>query len=93
MARFSGNARTDIRVCLPPDNGPGREIVYPRYLRPDIVEYISYDTTDFLQAEGHVALDCPADLEASSAALRFVLRECGREQVFSLRPRVGRYSP
>ena len=54
-----------------------------------MVEYTSYDTTDFLQAEGHIALTCPADKETSSAALRYVLRECGREQVFSLRPRVG----
>ena len=66
-----------------------REIVSPGSLRPDIVEYISYDTTDFLQAEGHIALACPVDLETSSAALRYVLRECGREQAFSLRPRNG----
>ena len=36
------------RVCIPEDKGPGREIVYPGNLRPDTVEYISYDTTDFL---------------------------------------------
>ena len=53
------------------------------------MEYNLYDTTDFLQAEGHIALACPADLEKSTTALRYVLRECGREQVFSLRPRVG----
>ena len=29
------------RVCLLPDNGHGREIVYPGSLRPNIVEYIS----------------------------------------------------
>ena len=77
------------RVCIPEDNGPGREMVYPGNLRPDTVEYISYDTTDFLQAEGHNALTCPADLETSSAALRYVLRKCDKEQVFSLRPQVG----
>ena len=44
------------RVCLPPDNGPGREIVYPGNLRPNLVEYILNETTDFLQAEGHIAL-------------------------------------
>ena len=77
------------RVCIPADNGPGREIVYPGNLRPDTEEYISYDTTDFLQAEGHIALTCPADLETSSAALRYILRECGKEQVFSSRPQVG----
>ena len=77
------------RVCIPADNGPGQEIVYPGNLRPDTVEYISNDTTDFLQAESHIALTCPADLETSSAALRYILRECGKEQVFSLRPQVG----
>ena len=77
------------RVCVIRDNGPGRGIVDQFSLRPDKVEYISYDTTDFLQAEGHIAPTCPADLETSSAALRYVLRECGKKQVFSLRPRVG----
>ena len=52
-------------MCIPADNRPGREIVYPGNLRPETVEYISYDTTDFLQAEGHIALTCPADLETS----------------------------
>ena len=75
-------------VCIPQDNGPGREIVYPGSLLPDMVECISYDTTDFLQARGHIALTCPADLETSSATLRYKLRECGKEQVFSLRPQV-----
>ena len=42
-----------------------------------------------MQAERHIALPCPADLETSSAALRYVLRECGKEHVFSLRPQVG----
>ena len=77
------------RVCIPADNGLGPEIVYPGNLRPDTVEYISYDTTDFLQAEGHIALACPADLEMSSAALRYILRECGKEQVISLRPQAA----
>ena len=61
-------------------------------LRPDMVEYISYDTTSFLQAEGHIALTCPANLITSSAALRYVLREFDREQVFFLRPQVGKNS-
>ena len=34
-------------------------------------------------------LACPADLNTNSAALRYVLRECGKESVFSLRPKVG----
>ena len=70
------------RVCLPPDNGPGRKIVY-------LVEYILYETTDLLQAEGHIALAYHADLETSSGALHYVLRECGRVQVLTLRPQVG----
>ena len=77
------------RVCLHPDNGPGREIVYPGVLSPNFVEYISYETTDFLQAEGDIVLACPADLDTNSAALRYVLQACLKEQVFSLRPRVG----
>ena len=36
-----------------------------------------------------MVLACPADLETNSAALRYVLRECGKENVFSLRPKVG----
>ena len=76
-------------MCIPADNRHGREVVYPGNLRPDTVEFISYDTTDFLQAEGHIALTCPADWDKSSAALRYILRECGKEQVFSLRPQVG----
>ena len=77
------------RVCLPPDNGPGREIVYPGALYPNMVEYISYDLTDLLQAGGDIALACPADLETNYAALRYVLRECGKDRIFSLRLSVG----
>ena len=76
-------------ICLPPDNGPGRETIYIGSLRPNLVEFISYDMTEFLQAESNIALACLADLKTSSAALRFLLHECGREQVFSLRPQVG----
>ena len=74
---------------MPPDNGPGREFIHPGNLRPNLVEYIAYDTTDLLQAEGHIVLACCADLETNSAALRFVLRECGRKQIFYLHPEVG----
>ena len=77
------------RVCLPDDNGRSREIVYPGALNPDSAEHVSYDVTDFLQAEGDVVLACPADFRTNSAALRYVLRECGEESVFSLRPKVG----
>ena len=73
------------QVCLPADDGPGREIIYPGPLYPNSAEHISYDITDFLQAEGDIVLAYPADLNTNSAALRYVLRECGKECVFSLR--------
>ena len=56
---------------------------------PNSAEHISYDVTDFLQVEGDIVLACPADLKTLSAALRYVLRECGKESVFSLQPKVG----
>ena len=52
--------------------------MYHGSLRPNLMEYISYDMIDFLQAEGDIALACPADLETNAAALRYVLREYGR---------------
>ena len=70
------------RICLPPDDGPGQEVVYPGILRPKLVEIHLFDMTDFLEAEGDIALACQADLEANYAALRYVLGECGKEQVF-----------
>ena len=76
-------------MCLPSDNGPGREIIYPGALHPNLVDYKSYDVTDFLQAQGDIALACPAALETNSAALPYILREYGKERVFSLRPQVG----
>ena len=86
LAAIQGRAP---RVCLPSDNGPGREIVYPGALYPNSAEHVSNDETDFLQVEGDIVLACPADLKNNSAALRYVLRECGIEKVFSLRPKVG----
>ena len=86
LAAIQGRAP---RVCLPSDNGPGREIVYPGALHPNSAKHVSYDETEFLQAEGDIVLACPADLKNNSAALRYVLRECGIEKVFSLRPKVG----
>ena len=76
-------------MYLPSEDGPGRESVYPGALYPNIVDYISYDMTDFLLAKCDIALACPADLETKSAALRYILRECGKERKFSLRPQVG----
>ena len=74
----------------PPDEkGPGRQIVFPGVLRPNLVDYIVYDQTDFLQEQGHVAMCCPADLNTDSAALRYILRERGIENKFQLRPKIG----
>ena len=69
--------------------GPGRHIVFPGALRPNLVNYIVYDQTDFLQVQGHVAMCCPEDPNTNSAALRYILRECGIENIFQLRPKVG----
>ena len=71
------------------EKGPGRRIVFPRALRPNLVDYFVYDQTDFLQVQGHVATCCPTDLSTNSAALRYILRECGIENIFQLRPKVG----
>ena len=86
LAAIQGRAP---RECLPSDNGPGREIVYPEAPYPNSAEHVSYDETDLLQVEGDIVLACPADLKTNSAALRYVLRECGIEKVFSLQPKVG----
>ena len=69
------------------EKGPGRHIVFP--LRTSLVDYIVYDETDFLQVQGHIAICCPADLTTNSAALRYILREFGSDNIFQLRPRVG----
>ena len=71
------------------EKGPGRQIVFPGALRPNLVDYIVYDQTDFLQVQGHVAICCPADLNTNSAALRYILPECGSDKMFQLRPTVG----
>ena len=69
--------------------GPGRQIVIPGALRPNLVDYIVYDQTDFLQVQGHVAMCCPADLNTNFAALRYIFCECVIENIFQLRPKAG----
>ena len=84
-----------IKGCLPAScddglsNDPGRELVYHGIVRPKLVDYIQYASTDFLQASHHVVLCCPANLETNSAALRYVMREHGADTIFRLRPEVG----
>ena len=48
------------RVCLPPDNGPGRDIVYLCNLRPNLVECILYET--LISCKLKVTLLCHAPL-------------------------------
>ena len=71
------------------EKGSGRQIEFPGALRPNLVNYFVYDQIDFLQVQGHIAYCCPADLNTGSAALRYILRECGHVEIFQLRPRVG----
>ena len=71
------------------EKGPGRQIVFPGALRPNLLHYIVHDQTDFLQVQGHVAFCCPADLNTNSAALHYILRECGIDKIFQHRPTVG----
>ena len=68
---------------------PGREIFYTGALKPQLVDYIKYATTDFLQAPHHIVLCCPANFDTNSAALRYVIREHGADAIFQLRPEVG----
>ena len=65
----------------------------PVALRPNLVNYIVYDQHDFLQVQGHVAICCTVDLNTSSAALRYIRRECGSDNILQLRPKVGEVIP
>ena len=70
-------------------NDPGRELVYHGAARPQLVDYVHYANTDFLQAPHHNVLCYPANLETNSAALRYIIREHGADTFFQLRPEVG----
>ena len=63
-------------------NDPGRELVYHGAVRPQLVDYVQYANTDFLQTPHHIVLCCPANLETNSAALRYVIREHGADAIF-----------
>ena len=58
-------------------------------MRPQLVDYVHYGNTDFLQAPHHIVLCCPANLDTNSAALRYIIREHGADTIFQLRPEVG----
>ena len=59
-------------------------------VKPNYLPWISYDETDILQARGTVVICCPADLLSHSAMARYVIREYGQEEIFKLRPAVGK---
>ena len=65
-----------------PHDSPGGEIKYHGAIRPHLVDYVSYDHTDFFQAPHHIPLCCPATLETNSAVSRYVFREHGIENIF-----------
>ena len=62
---------------------------HPKF-KPNYLSWISYEETDILQARGTVAICCPADLLSYSAMARYVIREYGQEEIFRLRPTVGK---
>ena len=70
-------------------NDPGRELIYHGTVRPQLVDYVQYANTDFLQAPNHIVLCCPVNLETNSVALRYVIREHGADAIFQLRPEIG----
>ena len=65
------------------------ELIYHGAVRRQLVDYVQYANTDFLQAPHHIVLCCPANLENNSAALRYVIREHGADTIFQLRPEIG----
>ena len=73
----------------PLTNDPGRELLYHGAARPQLADYVHYANTDFLQAPHHIVLCCPANLETTSAALRYIIREHGADTIFQLRQEVG----
>ena len=62
---------------------------HPKF-KPSYLSWISYEETDILQFRGTVAICCPADLLGQSAMARYVVREYGQEEIFRLRPAVGK---
>ena len=54
--KICSNLGTDVLVVT-----PGREITHPGVLQAQLVDYISYDQTDFLQAPHRISMCCPAN--------------------------------
>ena len=64
-------------------------ITHPK-IKPNYLSWIYYEETDILQARCTVVICCPADLLSHSAMARYVIREYGQEEIFRLRPAVGK---
>ena len=59
-------------------------------VKPNYLPWKTCDETDILQTRGTVVICCPADLLSYSAMARYVIREYGQEEIFLLRPAVGK---
>ena len=59
-------------------------------VKPNYLPWITYEENDILQALGTVVLCCPADLLSHSAMACYVIREYGQEEIFRLRPVMGK---
>ena len=75
---------------------PYRPSWWKRFRASDCVSWCPTTKFDWLyfvrpnlQVHGHVAICCPADLNTKSATLSYILRECGSDKIFQLRPTVG----
>ena len=64
-------------------------ITHPK-IKPNYLSWIYYEETDILQSRGTVVTCCPADLLSHSAMARYLIREYGQEEIFRLRPAVGK---
>ena len=59
-------------------------------IKPNYLSWIYYVESDILQTRGTVVICCPADLLSHSAVARYVIRKYGQEEIFRLRPAVGK---
>ena len=73
-----------------PDERPGKWLITQPKTRPSLLQWISHDKTDILQAPGIVVLCCPADLDSHAAMTRYVVREYGQKAIFQRRLAIGK---
>ena len=87
LRAIKGNQQNPCDEPLTEDTG--RKIFYTGALEAQLVEYVQYANTDFLQAPHHIVLCCPAKLDTNSAAFRYIIREHGADAIVLLRPEVS----